>query len=128
MLSAASVAQSSSLGTGFVVVWLAIVVFYVAAGWRLFSKAGRPGWGAIIPIYNAYLWIKIAGRPGWWLVLFFIPLLNIIVALILAIDVARAFGKTGGFGFGLFLLSFIFLPILAFGAARYEGPRPTPLA
>ena len=71
-----------------IVLYLAILVFYVAAYWQLFAKAGEPGWGALVPIYNLYLYCKIAGRPEWWLILFFIPLVNVVIALILAMDIA----------------------------------------
>ncbi len=82
-----------------------------------------PGWGAIIPIYNHYLMCKVAGRPGWWVFLYCIPCVSVIVAIIVALDTARAFGKGSGFGVGLALLSFIFLPILGFGNAQYIGKR-----
>ena len=117
------VAASSSSGAGvLIVIYLAIVILYVAAYWRLFAKAGEPGWGAIVPIYNLYLYCKIAGRPEWWLILFFIPLVNIVFALILAMDIAKAFSKSSGFGIGIWLLSFIFVPILGFGQAVYTKP------
>ena len=89
----------------------------------IFTKAGRPGWGAIIPFYNIYLICKVSGRPGWWLILFFIPLVNIVVALIVMIDLAKAFGKGTGFGVGMFFLNFIFYPILGFGSATYSGEK-----
>jgi len=117
------VAASSSSGAGvLIVIYLALIILYVAAYWRLFAKAGEPGWGAIVPIYNLYLYCKIAGRPEWWLILFFIPLVNFVFALILAMDIAKAFSKSSGFGIGLWLLSFIFVPILGFGQAVYTKP------
>jgi len=64
-------------------IWLAIVVLVIAGCWKMFVKAGQPGWGILIPIYNAYLMVKIAGRPGWWLILFFIPLVNLIVSILI---------------------------------------------
>ena len=90
--------------------------------WKIFVKAGQPGWAAIIPIYNAYILTKIVGRPWWWLLLMLIPFVNIVIAIILAIDLAKSFGKGGGFAVGLILLGFVFYPILAFGDARYQGP------
>jgi Family of unknown function (DUF5684) len=103
---------------------LVVIVFYIAAYWKVFTKAGEPGWGALVPIYNLYLMCKIAGRPEWWLILFFIPLVNVAIALIVSMDMAKAFGKTAGFGIGLWLLSFIFIPILGFGSAQYTKPSP----
>jgi len=115
-------AASSSSGAVLLLVILAVVVFYIAAYWKLFSKAGEPGWGAIVPIYNLYLICKIAGRPEWWIILFFVPLVNIVIALIIAMDLAKVFSKSSGFGIGLWILSFIFVPVLAFGSSTYTSP------
>ncbi len=116
-------AATSSTGGGFLfVLIIAVVVFYVAAYWKILTKAGEPGWGAIVPIYNLYLYCKIAGRPEWWLIFFFIPFVNFVFALILAMDVAKAFSKSAAFGIGLWLLSFIFVPILGYGPAQYTRP------
>lgn len=104
------------------VIYLAIFVLIIAGFWKTFTKAGQPGWAAIVPILNIYILCKIAGRPGWWLILMIIPLVNLIVAAVVSIDVAKAFGKGVGFGVGLWLLSFIFYPILGFGSAEYQGP------
>jgi hypothetical protein len=109
------------LGGGFlIIVWLAIAIFYFVTMWKVYVKAGQPGWGIFIPFYNVYLLLKIAGRPGWWLILYFIPIVNIIIDIIVAIDIAKNFGKGTGFGWGLFFLGFIFFPILAFGSATYN--------
>ena len=83
-------------------------------------KAGQPGWGVLIPIYNIYLLTQIAGRPGWWVLLFLIPFVNIIVGIIVDIDIAKNFGKDAAFGLGLYFLGFIFFPILGFGSATYQ--------
>lgn len=100
---------------------LAIVFFLIASVWKVFTKAGQPGWASIVPIYNAYILLKIAGKPGWWLLLLFIPLVNIVIGIIVAIDLAKSFGKGAGFGVGLAFLGFIFYPILGFGSATYQG-------
>ena len=100
---------------------LAIAVLIIAGFWKVFTKAGQPGWAAIIPIYNAYILLKIAGKPAWWLLLFLIPLVNLIIAILVAIEVAKAFGKGTGFAMGLVFLGFIFYPILGFGDATYRG-------
>lgn len=99
---------------------IAIGLFYIVSMWKVFSKAGQPGWGIFIPIYNLYLLLLIAGRPGWWVLLYLIPLVNLIIAIIVAIDVAKNFGKEPIFGLGLFFFGFIFYPILAFGSATYQ--------
>jgi hypothetical protein len=107
-----------------VLVGLVVVVFLIAAMWKVFTKAGKPGWAAIIPIYNIYVLLKIAGRPGWWLILYIVPLVNVVISIIVSIDVAKAFGKGGAFGFFLlWLLGIIGYPILGFGGATYRGGR-----
>jgi len=98
------------------------------AMWKVFTKAGEPGWASIIPIYNLYIWCKIVGRPWWWILLMLIPFVNFIVAIILCIDLAKSFGKGVGFGIGLALLGIIFFPILGFGSAQYQGPAAGALA
>jgi hypothetical protein len=91
--------------------------------WKVFAKAGHPGWAAIIPIYNMYVWCKIVGRPGWWVILMLIPLVNIVVAIIVCIDMAKSFGKGAGFGIGLALLGIIFLPILGLAVPSIKDQR-----
>ena len=105
----------------FPLLMLAMVVFVLASVWRVFTKAGKPGWASLIPIYNMVVMLEIVGRPIWWILLMFIPLVNMIVAFILMVDMAKAFGKGAGFGLGLFFLGFIFYPLLGFGDAQYEG-------
>src|SRR4051812_37128390 len=91
-------------GILFPLFFVALSIFLVAAYWKLYEKAGQPGWGVLIPIYNVYLLCKIVGRPGWWTLLCFIPLVNIIIVLILCIDLAKVFGQGAGIGLGIFFL------------------------
>jgi hypothetical protein len=104
------------------IVGLLIALLVIVAMWKVFTKAGQPGWASIIPIYNLYIWCKIVGRPWWWILLMLIPFVNFIVAIILCIDMAKSFGKGAGFGIGIAFLGIIFLPILGFGSAQYQGP------
>jgi Family of unknown function (DUF5684) len=118
-------------GATFWIVWCVFIIFEIASWWKVFEKAGKPGWAAIIPIYNAIVILEIAGRPLWWILLYLIPLVNIVVGVIVLIDFAKSFGKGVGFAVGIILLAFIFIPILAFGDAQYQGPaaggsRPQP--
>jgi len=121
----------AAMGGMFLLVMLAIVVVLIIGFWKTFAKAGQPGWAAIIPIYNVYIMTKIAGRPGWWVLLFFVPIANFVVAIVLAIDIAKSFGQSAVFGvLLLFLLSGIGYLILGFGNYRYIGPPaagPTPV-
>ncbi|NMC29347.1 MAG: signal peptidase I [Pelolinea sp.] len=101
---------------------IAIVGFYLYCYWRLFEKTGREGWEGLVPGHNTVEMFKIIGRPGWWFFLLLIPIANIVIEIMVLFDLAKAFGKDTGFGFGLLFLSFIFLPILALGDAEYQGP------
>jgi hypothetical protein len=106
----------------FFIVWLAVVVLIVAGMWKMFVKAGQPGWAAIIPIYNIIVLLQIVGRPLWWFILLLIPCVNIIFLIIVMNDLSKSFGQGVGFTIGLILLGFIFIPILGFGKAQYVGP------
>ena len=101
---------------------LVFAVLVIAAIWKIFAKAGKPGWAALIPIYNIILLLEIVGRPTWWVILLFVPFANIVVLFILAFELAKSFGHDVGFGLGLAFLPFIFYPILGFGSSTYRGP------
>ena len=103
-------------------IYLAFMVLMVASLWKIYDKAGEPGWAAIVPIYNVVVLLKIVGRPIWWLVLLMIPFVNFIIAILVMIDLAKSFGQGAGYGLGLVFLPFIFSPMLAFGDASYRGP------
>lgn len=109
-----------ALGT---LVCLAIGLVILIGIWKVFTKAGQPGWACIIPIYNLVILLKIAGKPIWWVILMLIPFVNFIVAILVCIAVAKSFGKGVGFGLGLIFLGVIFFPLLGFGDAQYIGPQ-----
>ena len=115
-------AQGTAPSPVWTIISLLIALLVIVAMWKVFTKAGQPGWASIIPIYNIYIWCKIVGRPGWWVILMLIPFVNFIILIILSIDMAKSFGKGVGFGLGLAFLGIIFLPILGFGSAQYQGP------
>ena len=105
-------------------IYAVVLIVGIIALWRVFTKAGRPGWAAIVPIYNIYTLVKISGNSGWFTLLYFIPIANIVAAIIVALGVAKNFGKSGVFGFfGLFLFSLIGYLIIGFGSAQYQGER-----
>ncbi len=115
-------AAAAVVGLVILLIYLAVIVVVVAGLWKMFVKAGQPGWGALIPIYNIYLLCKIVGRPGWWLILFLVPFVSIVIAIIVCIDLAKSFGRGTGTAIGLILVGFVFIPILGFGKAEYQGP------
>ena len=104
-----------------VLLGLGIAVLTVAGQWKIFTKAGQPGWAAIIPIYNIIVLLEVAKQPLWMIILYFIPIGNIIATIIVNIELANRFNKSGGFAAGLILLPFIFYPILGFGYSEYQG-------
>lgn len=103
-------------------IYLAIVVLMIASLWIIFTKAGKPGWACLIPIYNLIVLLEIVGKPWWWLLLMLIPVVNIIVLIIVIHGLSVSFGKGAGFTAGLILLGFVFYPMLAFGDATYTAP------
>lgn len=105
-----------------IIIGIAWSVLVIAGWWKVFVKAGEPGWAAIIPFYNIYVMLRIVGRPGWMLIGFFIPILNVIFYVILMGNIAKSFGKGVGFVLGLIFLNPLFAMILGFGQAKYVGP------
>jgi uncharacterized membrane protein YoaK (UPF0700 family) len=113
--------MAAFMGT-FLLFILAVLVFFIIIQWKIFTKAGEEGWKSIIPIYSTYILLRIVGKPGWWLLLFLIPIVNIVFAIWMTNMLSKSFGKEEGFTVGLLLLGVIFYPILAFGGAAYQGP------
>lgn len=100
---------------------LIFAIISIVAMWKIFEKAGEPGWAAIVPFYNAYTLVKIALGNGWLFLLAIVPLVNFFFAIWLMVKLAAAFGKSVGFAIGLIVLGPIFLLILGFGDAKYQG-------
>lgn len=136
--------QYDTTGFGiFFFVWaaviLAVLVITYAGYWKMFVKAGRPGWAGIIPIYNWWVWVDIVERPKWWfwallgtLLLNFIPLVGFVGSIaqlvlwcILCIDMAKRFSRGVGTGLGLCFIPIVFAPYLGFGSAEFDDGSPT---
>lgn len=114
------------MGAVGIIIYVAIIVLLIASVWKVFVKAGKPGWAAIVPIYNIIVLLEIVGKPWWWLILFIIPVVNIVFLIWTYNLLSLSFGKNEGFTIGLIILSFIFWPILGFGDATYKGPAGAP--
>jgi hypothetical protein len=117
--------ETAAAGVGiflYLIIVLAVAVLVVIGWWKIFTKAGQPGWAAIIPLYNIYILLKVVGRPGWWLILYFIPLIDFVIQIIVNLDLAKSFGKSAGYAIGLIFLPFVFYPMLGLGSSRYVGP------
>ncbi len=143
----------AGMGTGAIVVSLAITVFSIICLWRIFEKAGEAGWKCLIPIYNVYVFLKICWEAKYFIYLilaiiaaiiltavgtannsgalagiggFLIVILYIaifVVDIIAMIKLAKRFGKSGAFAVGLIFLNTIFLAILAFDSSDYDRSR-----
>lgn len=107
---------------GFWIFYGALIVFSIYCWYRVFEKAGKPGWAAIVPIYNVIVFLEVIGKPWWWLLLFFIPVVNLIFGIWAYHLLSKSFGKGVGFTIGLILVNVIFIAILAFGDDTYLGP------
>jgi hypothetical protein len=122
-------AQLQGMLVTIAIAYVALFIFSVIVGWKIFEKAGQPGWASIIPIYNNYvLMVEVLKMPIIWFILLFVPCVNFVVLIILAVliplKMAEKFGKEVGFAIGLIFLGIIFYPILAFGDAEYQdGPK-----
>lgn len=122
-MAAAGIAGIGILGF---IIPIIFIVFQAVCYWKIFEKAGRPGWQGIIPVANLYFLTEMLGKPIWWfIVILLVPCANIVFIVMLNIELAKAFGKTTGYGILLTLFGIIFLPILAFGNAKFEGPAGT---
>lgn len=119
--------SASSMGTGYGIAYLVfLLVFYaliIVANWKIFTKAGKPGWASIIPFYNLYVLFEIVGMNGWLFLLLLVPIANIVIFIMYNIKLAQVFGKGTGFIIGLIFLQNIFTLILAFGSSQYQGPQ-----
>ncbi len=114
--------QGQGVGTGIIILYLAIIVLMIVSLWITVRKAGRPGWSQIIPIWNIIELVRIAGKPLWWVILILlIPIVNLILLILVYHGISTKFGKGAGFTVGLVLLPIVFFPILAFGKASYSA-------
>lgn len=119
-------AMGAGLLIGLALVFGIIAIFMIAAMWKVYSKAGKPGWAVLIPIYNIIVLLEIVGKPWWWFFLMLIPIVNIVILIMVIHRLSLSFGKDAGFTVGLILLGWIFYPILGFGGSKYIGPGGAP--
>ena len=122
-------AMSGLLGA-YSIFMLIVLVIMIVSYWVLFQKANKPGWAAIIPIYNMIVLLEVVGLSWYWIFIVFaiiVPIIGGLIVLAFSIYLnyllAKSFGKDVGFTIGLVLLPIIFLPILAFDKKiEYKGP------
>lgn len=106
-----------------IITYILVVLILVIAQWRIFEKAGQPGWACIIPIYSTLVLLRIIGKPTWWLLMMLIPFVNIVYAIWSVNLLSKSFGKSEGYTVGMIFLPFIFYPMLGFGSAEYQGAQ-----
>ena len=124
--STLSPAAFTAIVSAIMIPGLIVAAIIIIANWKIYKKAGKPGWASIIPIYNTIVLLEIIGKPWWWLLLLLIPCVNIVFAIWIINLLSKSFGQSEGFTVGLLLLPFIFYPILAFGNYQYLGPAGVP--
>ena len=118
-----SFGSGDGAGLGFIgIIYLAVIVLIIASWWKIFTKAGKPGWAAIVPIYNIIVILEIVGKPVWWFILLLIPFVNLFVGIYVIHLLSKSFGKDIGMTLLLIFLGFIGFPMLGFGDAKYQGP------
>lgn len=117
-----STGMLNAIGIFGLIFLMAVAVFLIASQWKIYTKANKPGWACLVPFYNTLVLLQIVGKPWWWLLLFFVPGINIIFAIWAVNLLSKSFGKGEGFTVGLILLGIVFYPILGFGDAKYQGP------
>ncbi len=122
-VDAAAIAFMSTFFVAYMVFALILCVVVYVAMWKMFVKAGKPGWACLVPFYNIYCLFDMAFGNGWLFLLIFVPCVNFVIAIMLYFKLASAFGQGVGFGFGLLFLFPIFTLILGFGKAEYIGPQ-----
>jgi Family of unknown function (DUF5684) len=109
--------------TGIWITYGIVVLLVIVAQWKVFEKAGQPGWACIIPIYSTLVLLRIIGKPWWWLLMMLIPFVNLVYAIWAINLLSKSFGKEEGFTVGMILLPIVFYPILGFGGAKYIGAQ-----
>ena len=102
--------------------YLGLILIYIIGVWKVYEKAGQPGWACIIPIYNVWVLLKIVGKPGWWILLLLIPLVNGVIRIISIHNLSRSCGKDVAYTIGLIVLPVVFYQRLGLGDASYQGP------
>ena len=121
----AAAGMMAALGVIFIIAAIVGLIIIIAF-WKIFSKAGKPGWASIIPIYSSIVLLEIVGKPIWWIILLLIPGINLIMMIIILHRLSVSFGKDIGMTLLMLFLPFIGFPVLAFGDAKYTAPVPAP--
>lgn len=115
-------AVGAGIGVGVMLFYFALIALMLVSYWKIFTKAGKEGWKSIIPVYNFVVILEIVAKPIWWVVLMFVPFVNVIIYIMVVNELSKVFNKGVGTTIGLLLLPVVFFPMLAFGDAKYTKP------
>lgn len=107
------------IGIGITIGLVSIIM--LVSMWRIFKKAEKKGWYALIPIYNLIVLFQIVNMSSWQVILYFIPFANFYPLIMVPLNLAKVFHKSSKFGWGLVLLPIVYYPILAFNKQAYIG-------
>lgn len=105
----------------YTIVWLIVMVILIVANWKIFEKAGKPGWAILIPIYNVIVMLQIVGKPLWWLIMLFIPVVNVVFVILIIYNFVLKFDKPAWHTILALFLGVIYYPYIAFSDAQYVG-------
>ena len=126
--SAAAAGLTTGLLMFYIFVWIisiAISVVQIIGMWKVFKKAGKNGWEAIVPFYNTWTLFEISGYPGYYMFFGFIPcagpIILIVFEILAAISLSKKFNKSGGFAALLILVPVVGYCMLGFGNDTYDG-------
>ncbi len=110
-----------SASTGSIIISIIVGLVLLVSEWIIFTKAGKPGWAVIIPIYNIIVFLQIVDKPLWWIILLLIPGVNVIFGIIIVYNLVIKFGQPGWHVILAILFSFVYFPYLAFSKASYSS-------
>ncbi len=121
-----SVESSASFGAvlALALPLIVLAIVLIAAQWRVFKKAGKPGWASIVPVYNTWVLFEITGYPAWIALLLFVPVVNlvsVVFGLMASYKLAKLFGKSDGFAICNIFFPLVTYPIMGFGKATFNG-------
>ncbi len=117
--NSAAMGLMAGIGLGIFFMLFGIGIFFMICYWKIFTKAGQPGWAIFVPFYSFFVMLKIVNKPFWWFFLLLIPVVNLVILLIMVHRLSLSFGKSAGFTLGLIFISIVFVPILAFDNSVY---------
>jgi len=112
----------------FILIGLAFTALWIAGAWKMFEKAGQPGWGILVPIYNLLLIVRIAGSPDWMFILLLIPGVNIVAHIFVSLELGKRFSRGAAFTIGLIFIPAVFYALIGFSSDQYTPPPSGPLA